>query len=310
MNKDSKIYIAGHNGMVGRNLLNELTRRGFKNLIYRTSSEVDLRDQSQVQQLFRDEKPDYVFLVAAKVGGIKANINEPVQFLQDNLEIQTNIIKESHRNNVTKLLFLSSSCIYPRDTSQPMAEHQILTGPFEPTNEGYAIAKVAGMKLCQYYNKQYQTNYITVIPPNLYGYHDHYNLETSHVLSALITKFHHALINNLSTVEIWGTGNARREFMFTEDLVDGLLFLMDVYSSSLPINLGTGVDISIKELANTIARIVGFKGELKFDLTKPDGMPQKLMDVSTIKNLGWTHKINLEEGIRLSYNWYLKHIGV
>lgn len=306
MHIEDRIYVAGHNGMVGRNLVEHLEEVGYKNIIFRTSNQLDLRDSVSTKEFFDQMNPDYVFFIAARVGGIQANINYPVEFLQDNLEIQTNIIKESAAHDVKKLLFLGSSCVYPRETPQPMKEDQILTGPFEPTNEGYAIAKVAGMKLCEYYNKQYGTNFISIIPPNLYGYYDHFGTQKSHVMSALITKAHKAKLEHQNSFEVWGTGSARREFMFVRDLSDAMVFLMKHYNDNLLLNVGTGEDIDIRSLAYLIKDIVGFDGEINFDTTKPDGMPQKLMNVDRLHKLGWKHKTLLKDGISKTYKWYVQ----
>lgn len=309
MEKSAKIFVTGHGGMVGTALVNLLIKKGYNNLILKTSKELDLRRQSEVEAFFQNEKPDYIFLIAAKVGGIMANFKYPAEFLYDNLMIQSNVVPSAYKYGIKKLLFLGSSCIYPRECPQPMREEYLLTGKFEPTNEGYALAKVNGLKLCEYCNKQYGTNFICLVPPNIYGPGDHFGVESSHVISALIYKFHKAKANNEKVVEIWGTGNARREFLFVEDAADACLYFMKNYGAKdLPpfINIGTGVDITIKDLAYLIKDIIGFNGDLFFDTTKPDGMPRKLMDVTKCTQLGWEAKINLKEGIKKTYEWYIR----
>jgi GDP-L-fucose synthase len=301
MEKTSKIYVAGHRGMVGSAICRKLNENGYSNLITRTSSELDLRNQRDVIDFFDEEKPDYVFLAAAKVGGIQANNTYRAEFLFDNLMIEANIIHAAHLNQVKKLMFLGSSCIYPKLAPQPLKENYLLTGELETTNEPYAIAKIAGIKLCESYRDQYGSNFISVMPTNLYGYNDNYDLHNSHVLPALIRKFHEAKANNSENVTVWGTGSPRREFLFADDLADACLFLMENYNGRELINIGTGEDITIKELALTIKDVVGFEGELVFDPSKPDGTPRKLMDVSKLHSLGYKHKINLKEGIQLAY---------
>lgn len=301
MEKTSKIYVAGHRGMVGSAICRKLKANGYDNMITRTSSELDLRNQQAVQDFFEEEKPDYVFLAAAKVGGIQANNTYRAEFLFDNLMIEANIIHAAHLNNVTKLMFLGSSCIYPKLAPQPLKEEYLLTGELEPTNEPYAIAKIAGIKLCESYREQYGSNFISVMPTNLYGYNDNYDLQNSHVLPALIRKFHEAKLNNSPTVTVWGSGSPRREFLFADDLAEACFFLMENYNGRELINIGTGEDITIKELALTIKDVVGFAGELVFDASKPDGTPRKLMDVTKLHSLGYKHKINLKEGIQLAY---------
>jgi GDP-L-fucose synthase len=301
MEKTSNIYIAGHRGMVGSAICRKLKANGFDNILTRTSSELDLRNQQAVLDFFEEERPDYVFLAAAKVGGIHANNTYRAEFLYDNLMIEANIIHAAHLHKVTKLMFLGSSCIYPKLAPQPLKEEYLLTGALEATNEPYAIAKIAGIKLCEAYRDQYNINFISVMPTNLYGYNDNYDLQNSHVLPALIRKFHEAKINNSPTVTVWGTGSPRREFLFADDLAEACLFLMENYSGRELVNIGTGEDITIKELALTIKNVVGFKGELIFDTSKPDGTPRKLMDVSRLHSLGYKHKIELREGIALAY---------
>jgi len=303
--KDAKIYVAGHRGMVGSAILRRLEQLGFTNLLVRSSGQLDLRDQLAVKQFFDAEKPDYVFLAAAKVGGILANNTFRAEFLHDNLLIQNNVIHQSYLNGVRKLLFLGSSCIYPKLAPQPLKEEYLLTGPLEPTNEPYAIAKIAGIKMCEAYRDQYGCNFISVMPTNLYGYNDNYHPEYSHVLPALIRRFHEAKVNGDQNITIWGSGTPRREFLFADDLGDACVFLMENYNDSEFINVGTGEDLSIADLAELISEIVGFRGRLKFDPTKPDGTPRKLMDVSKLHRLGWHHSTNLREGVVKSYQDYL-----
>ena len=307
MKKSLRIYVAGHNGMVGSAILRKLQERGYSNIIARNHKELDLCRQVEVEKFFKEEKPDYVFLAAAKVGGIVANMESPVDFLYNNLMIQSNVIHAAYQNNVKKLLFLGSSCIYPRLAIQPMKEEYLLDGKVEPTNEGYAIAKIAGMKLCEMYNRQYKTDYISVMPCNLYGLNDNFDPMKSHVVPALIRKFHEAKIFKNDTVTVWGSGNARRELLFVDDLADACFYLMQSYSGNMFFNIGSGKDVSIKELAEIIKRIVDYKGDIVFDTSKPDGMPQKLMDITKIKEAGWNYKIELEEGLRKTYNWYLEN---
>ncbi|SEC11095.1 GDP-L-fucose synthase [Paenibacillus sp. GP183] len=305
--KHSKIFIAGRNGMVGSSIEIEFRKRGYEKIIGLNSKELDLRNQADVEDYFSKEKPEYVILAAAKVGGIMANMKSPAEFLYDNLAIQNNVIHCSYKFNIKKLLFLASSCIYPRLSPQPMKEEYLLDGKVEPTNEGYAIAKIAGLKMCEMYNKQYGTNFISVMPCNIYGIGDNFDPQKSHVVAGLIRKFHEAKIENKEYVEVWGTGDARRELMFNEDLADACIFLFESYSGDNFFNVGTGKDISIKHLAYLIKKAVGFDGDIKFDITKPDGMPQKLLDVSRLKDSGWVNKTELEDGIRKTYGWFLKH---
>jgi GDP-L-fucose synthase len=309
MDKNSKIYIAGHRGMVGSAIHRKLEREGFNNIITRTSTELDLRDQQQVTDFFAQEKPDYVFLAAAKVGGIIANNTYRAEFLYDNLQIQNNIIHNSYLNGVTKLLFLGSSCIYPKMAPQPLKEEYLLTGELEHTNEPYAIAKIAGIKMCDAYRDQYGCNYISAMPTNLYGYNDNYHPQNSHVLPALIRRFHEAKEQNAASVTIWGTGSPKREFLFADDLAEACYYLMENYDEPGLVNIGTGEDISIKDLALLIKKVVGFEGEIDFDSSKPDGTPRKLMDVSKLHSKGWKHTIELEDGIKLAYQDFLtKHV--
>ncbi len=306
MNKSSKIYICGHRGMAGSAIMRKLQEKGYINLVYRTHKELDLTNQTDVFSFFETEKPDVVILAAAAVGGIKKNIDFPADMLMTNMMIQSNVFEAAHRNNVNRLLFLGSSCIYPRLCSQPMKEEYLLTGPFEPTNEGYALAKVAGLRLCEYYNRQYNTDYISIMPCNLYGINDHYN-ENAHVMASLLRRFHEAKIDNLPSVSVWGTGKQRREFLFVDDMADAAVYFLENYHKSEFVNIGSGKDVSIAELAEIIAKTVGYKGKIEFDTTKPDGMPRKLLDISKAESLGWEYKTELEDGIRLTYEDFLKH---
>lgn len=308
MEKQDKIYVAGHRGMVGSAIVRKLEHEGFTNIISRTSADLDLRDQKAVAEFFSSEKPDHVFLAAAKVGGIVANNTYRAEFLYDNLQIQNNIIHSSYLNGVEKLMFLGSSCIYPKMAPQPLTEDYLLTGPLEATNEPYAIAKIAGIKMCDAYRSQYGSNFISVMPTNLYGYNDNYHPQNSHVLPALIRRFHEAKLQGLDSVTIWGSGSPLREFLFADDLADACFYLMQNYNEPGFINIGTGVDIAIKDLALLIKSIVGFEGDVTFDTSKPDGTPRKLMDVSKLHAKGWKHKIELETGIKLAYQDYLKKI--
>ena len=301
MQKDSKIYIAGHRGMVGSALIRVLTKNGFTNIVTRTSKELDLRNQEAVKLFFEQEKPTHVFLAAAKVGGIQANNCYRAEFLYDNLMIEANIIHSSYVNKVERLLFLGSSCIYPKLAPQPLKEEYLLTGALEPTNEPYAIAKIAGIKLCETYRSQYGCDFFSAMPTNLYGPNDNYDLENSHVLPALIRKFHTAKINKDKNVEIWGTGSPKREFLHVDDLAEACLFLMLHPTPPTLSNIGCGEDISIKDLALTVKKVVGFEGELTFDATKPDGTPRKLLSMEVLHQLGWKHKIDLESGITAVY---------
>lgn len=307
MNKTAKIYIAGHRGMVGSAIVRKLKADGFTNLVFKTSSELDLTNQQAVNDFFKTEKPDYVFLAAAKVGGILANNVYRADFIYQNIMIESNIIHAAYVNKVTKLLFLGSSCIYPKLAAQPLKEEYLLTDTLEETNEPYAIAKIAGIKMCEAYRSQYDCNFISAMPTNLYGPNDNYDLKSSHVLPALIRKFNTAKENGDSSVELWGTGSPMREFLHVNDLAEACVYLMETYNDEQFVNIGTGTDVSIKELALTIKDVVGFTGDLTFDTTKPDGTPRKLMDVSKINQLGWKHKIDLREGIEMVYN-EVKHL--
>jgi GDP-L-fucose synthase len=307
MKKQAKIYVAGHRGMVGSAIYRRLKELGYENIITRTSKELDLRDQQAVKEFFENEKPEYVFLAAAKVGGIMANNIYRADFLYENLAIQNNVIHFSHENDVKKLMFLGSSCIYPKMAPQPLKEDYLLTGTLEPTNEPYAIAKIAGIKMVESYRLQYQDNYISVMPTNLYGINDNYHPENSHVLPALIRKFHEAKVNNSPTVSIWGSGTPLREFMYADDLADACVFLMENYDDLQFVNIGVGEDVSIRDLAQLIKEVVGFEGQLEFDSSKPDGTPRKLMDVSKLNRLGWKAKTDLKDGIRLAYQDFLQN---
>jgi GDP-L-fucose synthase len=307
MKKSEKIFIAGHRGLVGSALVRRLERDGFANLVARTRSEMDLTDQRAVEDFFAQEKPDIVIFAAAKVGGIKANDDLPVEFLLDNLQIQNNVIRAAHENEVRKLLFLGSSCIYPKLAPQPIPESTLLTGPLEPTNEAYAIAKIAGIKLCQAYAREYGANFISAMPTNLYGPDDNFDLLSSHVLPALLRKAHTARVRGEPEMVVWGSGKVRREFLHVDDLADACVFLLQEYDSPEIINVGWGEDISIAELAELVCDVVGFRGKLIWDTTKPDGTPRKLLDVSKLAGLGWRATISLREGIARTYDWFLKN---
>jgi GDP-L-fucose synthase len=308
MQQNSKVYIAGHRGMVGGAIHRNLIAKGFTNIVTRSSAELDLRNQDAVNDFFDIEKPAYVFLAAAKVGGIYANNTFRADFLYDNLMIEANIIKAAANNGVAKLMFLGSSCIYPKMAPQPLKETYLLTGLLEQTNEPYAIAKIAGIKLCEAFRSQYGCNFISVMPTNLYGIGDNYDLNNSHVLPALIRKMHEAKLSNASEVMVWGSGTPKREFLYADDLADACIFLMTTYNEEQLVNIGTGEDLTIADLANTIKKIIGFTGNLVFDASKPDGTPRKLMDVSKLHNLGWKHTVSLEEGISLAYQDFLKKV--
>lgn len=308
LDKCGKIYVAGHRGLVGSALVRNLKSKGYQNIVVRTHSELELENQADVEAFFEKERPDYVFLAAAKVGGIGANSTYPADFIMSNELVQCNVIKYAHQYKVKKLMFLGSSCIYPRQCLQPIKEDYLLTGPLEPTNEAYALAKISGLKMCQYFNKQYGTCFISVMPTNLYGPNDNYDLENSHVLPALIRKMHEAKVAEKPFVELWGTGTPMREFMYVDDMADACVFLMENYIGNEFFNVGTGKEISIKALAELIKGIVGYKGELRFDSTKPDGMPRKLLDVSRLEEAGWKYRIELSEGIKSTYNAYLETI--
>ena len=307
MNKTDKIYVAGHRGLVGSAIARKLQEQGCTHVITRTSKELNLTSQQAVNEFFAAEKPAYVFLSAAKVGGIHANDTYPADFIRENLQIQTNVIDAAYSNKAKKLLFLGSSCIYPKFAPQPMKEEHLLTGELEPTNEWYAIAKIAGIKMCQAYNKQYGFNAVSLMPTNLYGPGDNFNLANSHVLPALIRKFHDAKEQNKLEVEVWGTGTPRREFLHVDDLADASVYLMNHYDSAEIINVGVGEDVTIRELAEMVQEVVGFKGKLTFNTTKPDGTPRKLLDVSRLHQAGWKAGIGLKDGISSTYNWFLNN---
>ena len=306
MEKNSRIYVAGHHGLVGSAIVRKLRESGYENLLLKGHEALDLLRQERVERFFEQERPEYVFLAAARVGGIWANSHFPAEFIYNNLVIETNVIHASYLYGVKKLLFLGSSCIYPKHCPQPMGESSLLSGYLEPTNEPYAVAKIAGIKMCQAYNRQYGTRFISVMPTNLYGPGDNFDLKTSHVLPALIRKFHEAKMGGDKSVEVWGTGTPRREFLYVDDLADACLFLMNRYEGNDIINVGVGKDQSVRELAEMIGKVVGFEGDLRFDPTKPDGTPLKLLDVSKLVALGWQAQMPLEEGIRKAYQWYLE----
>ncbi len=309
MESNSKIYVAGHRGLVGDAICRSLTKAGFVNILKRTHAELDLCNQAAVREFFAEERPEYVFLSAAKVGGIYANDTYPADFIRDNILIQTNIIDAAYQNKAKKLLFLGSSCIYPRLCPQPMKEEHLLTGPLEPTNEWYAIAKIAGIKMCQAYRKQYDFDAISLMPTNLYGPGDNFDLKNSHVLPALMLKCHNAKINGDASMTVWGTGRALREFLHVDDLADASVFLMEEYSDAETVNVGTGAEVSIGELAGTVVDVVGFKGDLVFNTEMPDGTPRKLLDSSKLNSLGWKPHIPLQQGIRETYQWFLDNQG-
>ena len=310
MDKNAKIYIAGHRGLVGSAIVRELQKNGYTNIITKSHSELDLKSQIETEKFFSIEKPEYVFLAAAKVGGILANNIYPADFIRDNLMIETNVIDSAYKNKVKKLLFLGSSCVYPKSAPQPIKEEYLLTGELEPTNKAYALAKIAGIVMCQSYNKQYGVNFISVMPTNLYGEGDNFDLENSHVLPAMIRKFDDAKKNNAKEIVLWGTGKPKREFLYVDDLASACIFLMNNYDNSEIINIGTGEDLSILELANMVKEITEYEGNIVWDSSKPDGTPRKLLDVSKIKSLGWKHSINLKEGIKRTYEWYKTNRGV
>ena len=305
---DTPIYVAGHNGLVGSAIARRLRADGASQLLLRSSKELDLRRQAEVERFFAEQRPQYVFLAAARGGGIEANRSRPAQFIRDNLQIQTNVIDAAYCHGTRKLLFLGSSCIYPRLAPQPMPEDCLLTGPLESTNQWYAIAKIAGLKMCQAYRREFQFDAICAMPTNLYGPGDNFNLLESHVLAALIRKCHEAKLHQAAAVEVWGTGTPRREFLHVDDLADACVYLMRTYSDEAPVNIGWGLDVSIAELARLVADTVGYKGELRFDVSKPDGVPRKLLDTSRLTALGWQPKIRLDAGLISTYQWFLTHL--
>lgn len=307
MDKNAKIYVAGHKGLVGSAIVRYLTEQGYQNIIIRTSTELDLRDQQQVRDFFDAEQPEYVFLAAAKVGGIHANNTYPAQFIYDNLAIELNVIDEAYKHNVKKLLFLGSSCIYPRECPQPIKEEYLLTSALEKTNEAYAVAKIAGLKLCEYYNKQYGTRFIAVMPTNLYGPNDNFNLETSHVIPALLRKFYIAHKNNTPTCEVWGSGRPYREFLHVDDLVRAVILLMNEYEGNSIVNIGSGTDLSIRELVEIIRKIVGYTGTIEWNSSKPDGTPKKLLNIDILKSMNWKPEISLREGLKNTLDWCEKN---
>ncbi|MCX0389371.1 GDP-L-fucose synthase [Clostridium perfringens] len=307
MNKNSKIYVAGHRGLVGSAIVRNLQEKGFNNIICRTHKELDLTNQNEVRKFFEEERPEYVFLAAAKVGGIHANNTYPADFIYENLMIQNNVIKAAHDFEVKKLLFLGSTCIYPKMAPQPIKEDYLLTGSLEETNEAYAVAKIAGLEMCKFFKRQYGDNFISCMPTNLYGPNDNFDLKNSHVLPALIRKFHEAKVNNSEFVEVWGTGKPLREFLYVDDMADACVFLMENYDGEQHVNIGTGVEVSIRELAETVKEVVGFEGELVFNTDMPDGTPRKLTTVDKLNGLGWKHKVDLNNGITMAYEWFLEN---
>ena len=307
MEKNSRIYVAGHRGLVGSAIVRNLEANGFTNIITRTHAELDLTNQADVRKFFEEERPEYVFLAAAKVGGIHANNTYPADFIYDNLMIQNNVIKAAHDFKVTKLLFLGSTCIYPKMAPQPIKEEYLLTGALEETNEAYAVAKIAGLEMCKFFKRQYGDNFISCMPTNLYGPNDNFDLKHSHVLPALIRKFHEAKVNGSDTVEVWGTGTPLREFIYVDDMADACVFLMENYDGEQHVNIGTGEEVSIRQLAETVKEVVGFEGELVFNTDMPDGTPRKLTTVDKLHGLGWKHETSLNEGIKLAYTWFLEN---
>ena len=308
MNKDDKIYVAGHRGLVGSAIVRSLKAKGYTNIIGRTHSELDLTNQAAVKAFFEEERPDVVVLAAAKVGGINANNTTPAEFAYINMQIQCNVINCCHEYKVKKLLFLGSTCIYPRMAPQPIPEDALLTGPLEETNEAYAIAKISGLEMCKFYKRQYGDDFISCMPTNLYGPHDNYDLKGSHVMPAMIRKFHEAKVSGAKTVELWGTGTPLREFLYVDDMADACVFLLENYSGEQHVNIGTGVEITIKELAQTVKAVVGFEGEIVWNKDMPDGTPRKLTDVTKLHALGFRHKIELEEGVKLAYDWFRENV--
>ena len=308
MNKTDKIYVAGHRGLVGSAIVRNLESKGYTNIVKRTHKELDLTNQAAVYKFFEGEKPDVVVLAAAKVGGINANNTTPAEFAYENMQIQCNVIHAAHVNKVKKLLFLGSTCIYPKMAPQPIPEDALLTGPLEVTNEAYAIAKISGLEMCKVYKRQYGDDFISCMPTNLYGPHDNYDLAGSHVMPAMIRKFHDAKVNGAKSVELWGTGSPLREFLYVDDMADACVFLLENYSGEQHVNIGTGKEVTIKELAETVKKTVGYEGEIVWNTAMPDGTPRKLTDVTKLHNLGWTHKVELEEGVKLAYDWFRENV--
>ncbi len=308
MKKTDKIYVAGHRGLVGSAIVRGLEAKGYTNVIGKTHKELDLMDQAQVREFFETEKPDVVVLAAAKVGGINANNTAPADFAYENLQIQCNVIESCHRFKVKKLLFLGSTCIYPKMAPQPIVEDSLLTGPLEETNEAYAIAKIAGLEMCKFFMRQYGDNFISCMPTNLYGPYDNYDLQGSHVMPAMIRKFHEAKVNRVPTVELWGTGTPLREFLYVDDMADACIYLLENYDGEQHVNIGTGKEVTIKQLAETVQKAVGYEGEIVWNTDMPDGTPRKLTDVSKLHGLGWTHKVDLEEGVELAYKWFRENV--
>lgn len=308
MNKSDKIYVAGHRGLVGSAIVRSLNENGYTNVIGRTHKELNLTNQQEVTDFFEAQQPDVVILAAAKVGGINANNTTPAEFAYENMQIQCNVIKCCHDYQVKKLLFLGSTCIYPKMAPQPIPEDALLTGPLEETNEAYAIAKIAGLEMCKFYKRQYGDNFISCMPTNLYGPYDNYDLQESHVMPAMIRKFHDAMVNGDPSVELWGTGTPLREFLYVDDIADACVFLLENYDGEQHVNIGTGKEVTIKELAETVKRVVGYQGEIVWNSAMPDGTPRKLTDVTKLHNLGWTHKIELEEGVQLAYGWFKENV--
>lgn len=308
MEKTDKIYVAGHRGLVGSAIVRNLKAKGYENVIGRTHKELDLKDQAAVRAFFEQEKPDVVVLAAAKVGGINANNTTPADFAYENMQIQCNVIECCHRYHVKKLLFLGSTCIYPRMAPQPIPEDALLTGPLEVTNEAYAIAKIAGLEMCKFFKRQYGDDFISCMPTNLYGPYDNYDLQRSHVMPAMIRKFHEAKVQGAPTVELWGTGTPLREFLYVDDMADACVFLLENYEGEQHVNIGTGKEVTIKQLAETVKRVVGYEGEIVWNKDMPDGTPRKLTDVTKLHSLGWNHKVELEEGVKLAYDWFKENV--
>lgn len=308
MNKTDKIYVAGHRGLVGSAIVRNLQSKGYNNIVGRTHKELELTDQQAVRAFFEEERPDVVVLAAAKVGGINANNTTPAEFIYDNMQVQCNVIHCCHQYGVKKLLFLGSTCIYPKMAPQPIPEDALLTGPLETTNEAYAVAKIAGMEMCKFYKRQYGDDFISCMPTNLYGPHDNYDLKGSHVLPAMIRKFHEAKLSNAPSVELWGTGTPLREFLYVDDMADACVFLLENYDGEQHVNIGTGKEVTIKELAEMVKETVGFEGEIIWNDSMPDGTPRKLTDVTKLHSLGWRHKVELEEGIKMAYDWFKENV--